>query len=388
MGWLSSPKAPKAPDMTAQNALAAQQVNISNESLNWAKQIYAETAPERKEATSRAIEVSNAQMEAMRKQSALTDEYAAYQKETFQPLEKAIVAEAQAYDTPERREAKAVAASADVDMQVANQRAATQREMGRNGVNPSSGKMIAMQGVMDLGAAKLRVGAANTARDKVETIGAAKMADAANLGRGLSSSQATSAGIALNQGNSSVNNGQLPGVIAGQGNAIMTGGFSGAQSGLGQAGNTYGNITQAQLQHQQQIAQSGGNSSLFGALGSVAGQWAGSASGSKAITSGLMALSDVNVKTDITPTDPDEALEAIEKTPVSNWQYKDGSAADDGGQPHTGPMAQDVKKTMGPKVAPGGKKIDLVAMNGIAMSAIQGLSRKVDKLMAAQGVSA
>ena len=364
---------PDAPDMTAQNALAANQVKISEETLNWAKQVYAETAPDRAESAAAARAQSAVQLESQRKQIALTDDYAAYQRDTFRPLEKTIVADAQAYDTPERREAKAAAASADVDMQVASQRAATQREMDRTGVSPSSGKLLAMNGVMDLGAAKLRVGAANTARTQVETIGAAKMADAANMGRGLASNQATSAGIAMSQGNSSVANAQLPGAITTQGNAIMQSGFAGAQSGMGQAGNTYGNIAQ------QQANQQGNNSGLFGALGTLGGAAIANAPA-------LMAMSDENVKKDITPTDPDAALEAIENTPVSNWAYKAGTAANDEGQTHTGPMAQDVQKTMGEKVAPKGKKIDLVSMNGIAMSAIQAVNKKVDKLMAMQGI--
>ena len=58
------------------------------------------------------------------------------------------------------------------------------------------------------------------------------------------------------------------------------------------------------------------------------------------------------------------------------------------GAKHTGPMAQDVQRTMGDKVAPKGKKIDLVSMNGITIAAVQGLSQKVDRLMASQGIRA
>lgn len=51
-------------------------------------------------------------------------------------------------------------------------------------------------------------------------------------------------------------------------------------------------------------------------------------------------------------------------------------------------MEQDVQRTMGDKVAPKGKKIDLVSMNGITMAAVQGLSQKVDRIMASQGIRA
>jgi hypothetical protein len=43
-------------------------------------------------------------------------------------------------------------------------------------------------------------------------------------------------------------------------------------------------------------------------------------------------------------------------------------------------MAQTVRKTMGEDAAPGGKRIDLVNMNGRMMAAVQELSKKVKQL--------
>jgi hypothetical protein len=117
---------------------------------------------------------------------------------------------------------------------------------------------------------------------------------------------------------------------------------------------------------------SAANSVLMGASGTAAGVYFGTSS--------------VNMKESIEPADPDQALANGNQTPVSNWAYKEGIKASDGGQTHTGPMAQDVNKTMGEGAAPGGKKIDLISMNGMTMAAIQGLSKKVDHLMAMQGM--
>ena len=80
---------------------------------------------------------------------------------------------------------------------------------------------------------------------------------------------------------------------------------------------------------------------------------------------------------DIATANDEQALAAIEKTPVSEWTYKDGRG--DGGT-HTGPMAQEVNKNMGEQAAPGGKKLDLITMNGVTMAGMAALSRKVDKL--------
>lgn len=368
-----------APDMTAMNITAAAQAEMSREQLDWAKQLYAETAPDRAAAAERAAAVSDAQLRSMDTNTALAQDYADYQKGTFRPLEQGIVSDAQAFDTPARREAAAAAASADVEQTLAAQRGASLRDQQRRGVNPSSGAAMAMQGTMDLGAAKLKAGAANAARTQVETIGHARKMDAANLGRNLASNQATSAGLALTAGNNSTSNAQVPLSVAQSGANIMNTGFSGAQQGLAGAASTYGQIANLQ---QKASAESG---AAFGALGSVAGQFAGSSAGSALIAG---AFSDVNMKEDIEPVDPDQALQAVEATPVSNWAYKAGTVADDGGQKHTGPMAQDVKRTMGEKVAPNGKKLDLISMNGVAMAAIQGLSRKVDRIAAASGLPA
>ena len=89
--------------------------------------------------------------------------------------------------------------------------------------------------------------------------------------------------------------------------------------------------------------------------------------------------SDVNVKRNITDFKPKDALAAIKKTKVYNWLYKANKGDD---QPHTGPMAQDVRANMGEEAAPNGKAIDLTTMNGINMSAIKALSDNQTKLAA------
>lgn len=226
---------------------------------------------------------------------------------------------------------------------------------------------MAMNGAMDLGAAKLKAGAANQARTQAETVGLARRMDAANLGRNLASNRATSAGLALTAGNSSANTGQIPLAAAQSGVNMMNSGYSGAQQGLAGAASTFGQIAKVQSQ----------DSGMLGDLGTIAG------AGLK-----MYATSDVNMKQDIEPVDPEQALTTVTATPVTKWAYKAGTVADDGGKKHVGPMAQDVQRTMGEKAAPKGKKIDLISMNGVAMAAIQGLDRKVNRIAAAAGLPA
>lgn len=362
-GRLATLEGGDSPDTSGQNAAALMQAQLSKEQLDWAKSIYNETAPQRAAAEARSAALSDAQLAQTTQQTAIAQQGWDDYQTTYRPLEQRMAAEAAAYDTPERRAAAAQAATADVQRNVDAARSATMREMERSGVNPASGKAMAMQGSMDLGAAKLKAGAGTTAMRQVETIGSAKMADAVNLGRGIASSQGTNAALAMQMGNSSVANSHAALGAATGGSGVVQQGYSGAQAGLGSAGGLYGNIAQ-----QQGAAQASSNSNMMSGIGSIAAMAA-------------MYMSDKDKKKDITPVDPDEALEAIEATPVSEWSYdaaKGGVA--DGGQRHIGPMAQDVRKTMGDRVAPGGKAIDPISANGVAMAAIHGLNRKVDKL--------
>lgn len=253
-----------APDMSGANAAALQQANLSKEQLDWAKQIYAETAPDRAAATARANLVSEAQMTALDSQTALTNDYADYNKSTFRPLEQRIVADANSYDTEGKTNQAIEKAQADVNAGFSNAQAQQSRSLSRMGVTPNSGKALAIGNQTAISKAAALAGASSAARDKIELQGYARKMDAANMGRGLASSQATSAGVALNQGNSAVANGMRSGDINAQGNQIMTQGYAGAQSGLAGAANTYGNIANIQQK-------AGDDSGLWSAVGSIGG---------------------------------------------------------------------------------------------------------------------
>ncbi len=90
--------------------------------------------------------------------------------------------------------------------------------------------------------------------------------------------------------------------------------------------------------------------------------------------------SDKKIKKDVKAHSSEISLSAVRKIPVKSWKYKPGSVADDGGQPHVGPMAQDVRASLGDAVAPGGKTIDVVNMNGHTLAAVQALDKKVTRL--------
>lgn len=353
-----------APDNSGINAAALAQAELSKEQLAFIKDVYAQGAPDRADAAAAGKRQSALQETATGQQIALTNKYAAQQDKQF-GFEDTLRANAQAYDTPERQAANAAMATAGVQAAFDNTQAQAQRNLGRMGVNPNSGRSAAMSGQLGIQNAMAMAGAANKSRLDTEAQGYARKMDSANLGRNLASSQATSANTAMNLGNASVANAQVPMSVAQSGANMMNSGFTGAGNLMASSGSLYGQAGQITNAANAQ------DNALMGMIGGVAGK---------------LAFSDVRLKTSIHGIDPDKALKAINRTPVSNWQYKRGSKADDGGRRHTGPMAQDVQRSMGNTAAPGGTAIDLVSLNGINMAAIQALSAKVDRLAGASGL--
>lgn len=358
-----------APDMTAVNESAKASAELGKEALAWYKAKDAEAAPMRDTLNRKALEVADQQLASSKANDALSADYANYNKTTFRPLEQGIVADAAAYDTPEKRQAAADAAMADVNRSTAAVGDARARMLAANGVNPGSTRAMAANAGADVAQAEQLAGAAFQARKGVETTGFARKMDAASLGRNLPSAQATSAQVALTAGNNAVANTGAPVTAANQGAATYGAGFGTAIQGQGQAGSLYGKAAEIQ----------GQDNGIWGALGQVGG-----AAISRDWSKGW---SDRTLKTDIQPEDPEQALAEVVSTPVSDFKYDPAKLAARGiGQDEvdpgqsTGPMAQDVQATMGEEAAPGGKKINLVTLNGKNMAAIQALNKRVDTL--------
>ena len=90
-----------------------------------------------------------------------------------------------------------------------------------------------------------------------------------------------------------------------------------------------------------------------------------------------LVTSDYNAKKNIKGVDGKGLLNKYRQIGSKSWDYKEGKG--DGGA-HIGPMAQDVKKHFGDDIAPDGKAIDLISLNGANMSAIGQLSKEQEAL--------
>jgi hypothetical protein len=275
----------------------------------------------------RSNAVSDLQLQGMQFALDQSKELADYNKTTFRPIEQRLAQTAQEYDTEGRRESAAQAATGEVATEFDRTRQQAAKEMTRYGVDPSTMQALGTASLLD--EAKARAGAANKARSDVEAQGWSRMADVANLGRNIASSQATQQQIGLSAGNSAADNAYKSAKLQQDEDKMLI-------EGVGQIGNYVGNL------------------------------FATSDKTKKAGT-GKMANAA-------------KALKEVERTPVhEGWSYKDDPAK----KKHTGPMAQDVKRVSGDKAAPGGKVIDMVSQQGRMMAAVQELSRRVKKLEAA-----
>lgn len=354
-----------APNTDGVNEQARESARLGRDAFNWFTAEYANTAGERAAAEQRANAVSDAQLASMNYALGQAKDAEAYNKSTFRPLEQRLVADAQSYDTAERRNSEAASAVAEVNRQVGAQRVATQQELARAGVSPESTKTQAIMDAGDINAAKAAAGADYTARKNVEQQGYARMADAASLGRNLPSQQATQQALSGTAGSGSLQASQQALQARMSGAGLMQTGFNSGIQGASTAGSLYG--TAAGLENQARGQDLGFMSSIFSSA------------------MGVKGLSDEDVKSDTeTPADPEEALEQVNQIPVKDgWRYDPAKGGpDDGGQRHVGPMAQDVQAAMGDAVAPKGKVIDLMSMNGKLLASMQALTKRVERIEA------
>jgi hypothetical protein len=109
-------------------------------------------------------------------------------KETYQPLEKSLVTEAQSYDTPENFAKAAGDASATVSSQFGKAR---ERLARTPGLDPSSPAYAATLADLDGQQAAVDATQQNAARQRVQDMAWARKVDALGLGKGLPAQAST-----------------------------------------------------------------------------------------------------------------------------------------------------------------------------------------------------
>lgn len=214
-------------------------------------------------------EVAQTDMQIQKANAARANEYADYERETFRPLEKQIVRDAEEYSTENKREALATTAAADVNTAFTNARGQESRALSRMGVNPNSTRFAALNNQLTLGQAATSAGAMTKTRTDAEQLGFARRMDAAGLGRGLAGNASTAYGVSLNAGEGVRTNSMAPATMMGQGYSQAGQSYGGAANSYGTAGNIYGQEFQGRMQGYQ--AQQASQGAFMQGIGSLAG---------------------------------------------------------------------------------------------------------------------
>lgn len=252
----------------AAREIAALQKQTADETLNFYKQSYADMVPMIKE-------VAQNDMNIAKSNAARADEYANYERETFRPLEKQLVKDAEEYSTAGKREALATQAAADVNTAFTNSREQENRALTRMGVNPNSGRFAALNNQLTLGEAATAAGAMTKTRTDAEQMGFARRMDAAGLGRGLAGNASTAYGVSIGAGDAARNSAISGGNYMGGGYGAAQQGYSSAANSYGTAGNIYGQEFQGRMQGYtaNQQAASAGMSGLGSMIGTGIGAY-------------------------------------------------------------------------------------------------------------------
>lgn len=263
--------------------IADKQKQSADEYLSFQKQQYAELKP-------LADKLSQAQLDTMAQQSdiaakneARAQEYSDYEKNTYRPLEKSIVDEANNYDTKAKQEEMARQGIADVATAYDAQKKQALDTLSQYGINPNSNRFAAINAQLARGEAADKAGVATNARTNAEQLGYARKLDAASLGRNLASNASTAYGVSLNASNSANASGNNALATSGSPGASLSSGY-GAYSGmLGNSSNSY--YGAGSTFGKQYAADSQLTAAKYGGIGSAAGQFLGSGMGQSALGS-------------------------------------------------------------------------------------------------------
>jgi hypothetical protein len=232
-------------------------------------------------------EIAGLQMDAQRQQMDQGADYYNYLRDTYRPLERSIVADAENFNTAAYRDQLASQAAADVGLAFGRTRAMNERAMASMGVNPNSGRFAGVQSASGLGLAANRAAAMTNTRTQADQMGYARKLDAAGLGRNLSGASLAAYGGATAAGSAAGANAQSAGQNY-MGNMAVGAGTI----GQGQQMNLQGLSSVLNAQTQTYINT---NDSLLGDLGGFLGGVAGVAQ-----AGGVGAFfSDRRLKTDI-----------------------------------------------------------------------------------------
>jgi hypothetical protein len=311
MGSKGAPPPDYQPLADASADAARIQAGLGRDQLAFAREQYDRSAPVLEQIAKQQIAAQDEQMSQAR-------DYYNYQKDTYRPLERGLVADAQNFNTEAYQNQVASQAAADAGRAFGIGQQQNQRAMASMGANPNSGRFAGMQNATGLQQAAMRANAMTGARNQAQQMGYARKLDAAGLGRGLAGASAAAYGGASNAGSMAGQNAQSAGQNY-MGNMAIGSGTIGAgqQMQIGGLGNLLNNQTSAYVNTA---------GSFLGDVGAIAGAGAS-----------IYATSDERVKENIVEV----AVDQRTALPLYEFNYKEGFG--DPNIRYRGVMAQEVE---------------------------------------------
>lgn len=186
-------------------------------------------------------------------------------------LQDRMIGDANSFNTEAKGEQYAAQATADVGMQAEMARQAQTRGLQRMGVNPGSGKMLAMQSQMGLSEAAAKAGAVNKVREaaRLEGYGLTDRASNALSGYPAMGMATTGSGAGFGANGLNIANQGLAGMNSGWGAAANTAGAMGSN-----ATGMYGAQANYKNAQDQIAAQNDPFNTVLGAAAGVGTSWA------------------------------------------------------------------------------------------------------------------
>lgn len=258
--------APAAPDYSQIAAASEKSANlafqVAQDQLAWAKEQYAHNSA----ITDTVVDSALGQMDQAGQWAA--EDRSRYEN-IYQPLEEQQAADAQDWASPERKEAAAGAAEADVAQQFESARQSATQKLEQFGVDPSQTRQGALDSQSRFAEAAARAGAGNTARRGLDDQQQALIANAVNVGKGYPSQYTAQQGVQSGAGNQAVNSS-----LATTQSGSNTMGTPATWQGLGNSAlGTWANTLNMGFQNQLSSfnADQASSSGIGGILGQVAG---------------------------------------------------------------------------------------------------------------------
>lgn len=189
-----------------------------------------------------------------------------FYRDNYRPAEVEMANQAYAYNTGAEQDRMARLAGSDVEQALAVQRGSSMRALERMGVNPNSGRFMALMRGNELQGAAMRAGAETNARFAARDQGFQRLAAVAGMGRNNSLQGIQAASGAAGVGTS----------VMGSADRVAQGYTNQALSAMNGQGSTIGGMGNLQnAGYQNRLARYNSQNEMWGGIGQLAGMGAG-----------------------------------------------------------------------------------------------------------------